>query len=86
MRLSIRSHVIFVAGLLGATFGIGQLWNLALSLREGSASSADMMAGSLGLLPLVVGGLIVGRMLYLQGSVSRLNQAQMQDTHDDRHK
>ena len=71
MLLPLRSYIIFVAGLLAATFGLGQVWSLALALRAGDSAHQQILAGGLGLLLLLGAGLVVGRFLLVVGRASR---------------
>ena len=86
MRLSLRSHLIFVTGLLLATFGIGQIWGLATSLRGGSADLADIVTGGLGFLLVVVASIVLGRFMYVHVRLSRSLQEKTQEVYNGSHK
>ena len=83
MRLSFRSHVIFAAGLVTATYGATQLWILTGSLRGGSASFGDILAGVLGLLLLAASGLVVGRILYHSARAAEYIKSQTREARDE---
>lgn len=71
MSLPLRSQVIFVAGLIAATLGLGILWSLALALRSGGVAPLQITAGGLGLTLLAGAGLVTGRSLYLTSRASK---------------
>lgn len=61
MRLPLRSYMFFGIGLLGATFGMGATWRLALALRAGTAGVAEVIEGSIGLISLLLSAVILTR-------------------------
>ena len=71
MLLPLRSYIMFVAGLLAATFGLGQVWSLALALRAGAEEQQQSEATCQDLLVRRVAGLVVGRFLLVVGRASR---------------
>ena len=85
MMPTLRSHIIFVAGLLMATFGAGQLWSLARALRGGNMNSADLILGTLGLVLLLASVLVLGRILYLVSLKSRSIQSHQQEVYNETH-
>ncbi len=83
MRLSMRIQIIFAAGLLVATYGATQLWSLTASMRDGSVSFGDIIAGVVGFLLLVMSGLVVGRILYHSARAAEIIKSRKREAFDD---
>lgn len=79
MKLPVRSHILFVVAVLAATFGVGQIWGLALALRSGAADSASVVAAGFGLLLVVTSGTVLGRFFYVLSRLSRASRIQKEE-------
>ncbi len=83
MRLSFRSHVIFFAGLVVATFGAAQIWSLTAYWRDGGVTFADILMGVIGVLLLAASGLVVGRILYQSARAAEYIKSQIREAQDE---
>lgn len=70
MRIPPRILIIFGGMVFIAAYGVGQVWSLALSLREGTGGLAAIATGILGALLLVISAIAIGRILYVLRNTS----------------
>lgn len=61
MALPVRSHVFLILAFTGAVFGMGQLWALAMAIRDGT--SPNVIAAAIGAILLVPSSIILIRIM-----------------------
>ena len=60
-----RVYMSFIVGLIATTYGVTEAWNMVLSIRRGQAAAGGLAVGATGVLALLFGLLVVGRIMHV---------------------